>query len=155
MLQLATSCWTLTGAVSSFWFLNQPCGKTYPVIVENILLCFRGLRQAKKMSQEITETTETGLRTVQCIMKPGRIVVNHHLWWRNLTDFDLRSLKSFMKSNINNSTVELTAMLNSESKSVSTWTMLRELKGLGLKSCVALTKPIISEANQGKKALIY
>ena len=38
-------------------------------------------------------------------------------------------------------------MFDSESKSISTRTMRRKLKGLGLNSCVALRKPIISEAN--------
>ena len=42
-------------------------------------------------------------------------------------------------------------MFNSESKSISTRTMQRELKGLGLNSCVALRKPLISEANQQKR----
>ncbi|KAF7641747.1 hypothetical protein LDENG_00273020 [Lucifuga dentata] len=40
---------------------------------------------------------------------------------------------------------------NSESKSVSTRTVRRELKGLGINSCVALRKPLISEANQKKR----
>uniref|UniRef100_A0A673ALY4 Potassium voltage-gated channel subfamily H member 2 n=1 Tax=Sphaeramia orbicularis TaxID=375764 RepID=A0A673ALY4_9TELE len=39
-------------------------------------------------------------------------------------------------------------------KSISTSTMRRELKGLGLNSCEALRKPQITEANQKKKALI-
>ena len=42
-------------------------------------------------------------------------------------------------------------MFNSESKSISTLTMWRELKGLGLNSCVALRKPLSSEANRKKK----
>ncbi|KAF7659613.1 hypothetical protein LDENG_00295490 [Lucifuga dentata] len=41
-------------------------------------------------------------------------------------------------------------MFNSESKSISTRTMQRELKGLGLNNCVALRKPLISQANQKK-----
>ncbi len=41
-------------------------------------------------------------------------------------------------------------MFNSESKSISTRTMRRELKGLGLNSCAALRKQLISEANRKK-----
>ena len=61
-------------------------------------------------------------------------------------DHDRRSLKHLMKSNIRKTTVELKA---SESK--STRTMRRELKGLGLNNCVALRKPLISEANRKKR----
>ena len=46
--------------------------------------------------------------------------------------------------------VEVTAMSNSESKSFSKCIIWRELRGLGLNSCVALRKPHISEANQKK-----
>ena len=42
-------------------------------------------------------------------------------------------------------------MFNSESKIISTCTMRRELRGLGLNSCVVLRKPLISEANQKKR----
>ncbi len=63
----------------------------------------------------------------------------------------MRSLKRLVKSNCKKTTVELTAMFDSESKSISTRTMQRELKGLGLNSCVALRKPLISEANRKKR----
>ena len=49
------------------------------------------------------------------------------------------------------SSVELTAMFNSESNSISTCTLWTELKGLGLTCCVALRKPLISEANWIKR----
>ena len=42
-------------------------------------------------------------------------------------------------------------MFNGESKSISTLTMWRELKGLGLNSYVALRKPLISEAQRKKR----
>ncbi len=42
-------------------------------------------------------------------------------------------------------------MLNSESKSISTCTVWRELKGFGLNSYLALRKPLFSEANQNKR----
>lgn len=65
-------------------------------------------------------------------------------------------LKNVVKSNhrkksVSHKTVELTAMCNSESKSISTRTMQSELNGLGLNSCVALRKSLISEANQEEK----
>ena len=57
-----------------------------------------------------------------------------------------------MKSNRKKTTtVELTGMFNSDSKSIFTRTIRRELKGLGLNSCVALRKPLISEANWKKR----
>ena len=55
-----------------------------------------------------------------------------------------------VKSNGIKTTVELRAMFKSESNIISTRTMRRELKGLGLNSCGALRKPLISEANQKK-----
>lgn len=44
-------------------------------------------------------------------------------------------------------TVEVGAMFKSENKRLSTGTMQRELKGLGLNSCEAPRKPLISKAN--------
>ena len=49
------------------------------------------------------------------------------------------------------STEELTAMFDSDSKSISTHTMQREFKGLGLNNHVAVRKPLISEANWKKR----
>ena len=56
-----------------------------------------------------------------------------------------------MKSSPNKSTIELTAVFNSESKSILKGTMCREHRGFGLNSCVALRKPLISEANWKKR----
>ena len=42
-------------------------------------------------------------------------------------------------------------MLNSERRSISTHTMRKDLKGFRLSSCVALRKPLISEANLKKR----
>ena len=61
-----------------------------------------------------------------------------------------KSLRGLVKSNGRKTTVELRAVFNSDSKSVSTCTMQRELNGLGLNSCVALRKPLIGEANLKK-----
>ncbi len=63
---------------------------------------------------------------------------------------DRWSLKRLVKSNRKNTTL-VTAMFNSEGKSISTCTMWRDLKGLGLNRCVALRKPLISEANRKKR----
>ncbi|MEQ2213567.1 hypothetical protein XENOCAPTIV_017087 [Xenoophorus captivus] len=65
-----------------------------------------------------------------------------------LNDCDQRSIKHLVKSNRRKTTVELQAMFNRKSKSISPHTMRRELKGLGLNSCVALRKPLISEDNR-------
>uniref|UniRef100_A0A3B4B4M1 Transposase Tc1-like domain-containing protein n=1 Tax=Periophthalmus magnuspinnatus TaxID=409849 RepID=A0A3B4B4M1_9GOBI len=48
-------------------------------------------------------------------------------------------------------TLELRAWFNSESKSIFIRTIRRELKGLGLNSCAALRKPLISEPNRKKR----
>ena len=75
-----------------------------------------GLHQAKKTSKEFDEITGTGLRTVQRIFKTwkdsGELSTSWKKWGRKkiLNDGD-------------GSTVELTAMSNSESKSISTSTM--------------------------------
>lgn len=58
-------------------------------------------------------------------------------WKKLLNDVDQLSLKHLVKSNWRN-TVELMAVYNSEGKSISP--MRKEPKGLGLNSCVALTK---------------
>ena len=114
------------------------------------------MHQAEKTSKETAETTKVGLRTVQPIIKIGRIVGNHCLRGRNvvrkkiLIDCDRQPLQRLVKSNRRKTTVELRAMFNSESKSISTWTMWMEHKGLGLNSCVALRKALISEANWKK-----
>ena len=56
-----------------------------------------------------------------------------------LNDRDWQSLKCLEKSNHRKTTVELeiVEMFKSESRDMSTCTVQRELKGLGLNSCVA------------------
>lgn len=116
-----------------------------------------GMHQAEKTSKEIAETTKIGLRTVQRIIKnwkdSGDPSSSRKKCGRKkiLNDRDRRSLKRVVRSNRRKTTVELRAMFNSESKSISTRTMRRELKGLGLNSCVALRKPLISDSNQKKR----
>lgn len=61
------------------------------------------------------------------------------------------SITCKLKSNRRKTTVELGVMFNSESESISTHTMRKELKGLRLNSCVALGKSLISGVNRGKK----
>ena len=76
----------------------------------------------------------------------GRNVVRIKSWMMVIGE----SLKRLAKSNQRKTTGELRGVFNSESKSISTHTMWRELKGLGLNSCVALRKPLISKAKQKK-----
>ncbi len=57
------------------------CGKDVNLFQKGQII---GMHQAKKTSKEIAETTKIGLRTVQYIIKTGRIVGNHHLWGRNV-----------------------------------------------------------------------
>ena len=118
-----------------------------------------GMPQAEKTSKEIAGTTKIGLRAAQCIIKnwkdSGEPSSSRKKCGRKkiLIDCDWWSLKRLVKSNHRKTTVELRAMFNSESKSVSTHTMWRELRGLGLSSCVALRKPLSSEANRKKRLL--
>lgn len=58
------------------------------------------------------------------------------------------------KSNHRKITVVLRVVLNSGSESISTCIRWRELKRLGLSSCVALRKSLISEANWEKRLQI-
>ncbi len=122
MIQLATSYLTLTDAVSSFSFLKQPCQKTHPVVMEKMSISFRRVK-------------------LLAFIGVKKILNDHDRW----------SLKRLVKSNRKKTTVELMDMFNRESKSISTRTMRRELKGLGLNSCIALRKPLIGEANRWKK----
>uniref|UniRef100_A0A3B5RET6 Tc1-like transposase DDE domain-containing protein n=1 Tax=Xiphophorus maculatus TaxID=8083 RepID=A0A3B5RET6_XIPMA len=116
-----------------------------------------GMHQAEKTSKEIAETTRIGLRTVQRIIKNwkdgGEPSSSRKKCGRKkiLNDGDRRLLKHLVKSNGRKTTAELRSMFNCESKSISTRTMRRELKGLGLNSCVAVRKPLISKANQKKR----
>lgn len=82
------------------------------------------------------------LRTVQHI-KTWQDDGELHLQGQNniLNGRDGRSLKRLVKS-----AAELTAALNSESKSTPTQTMCKQLKGSGLNSCAALKNPLITEA---------
>lgn len=89
------------------------------------------------------------------LLKPGRIVVNHQsgkMWSENNLEWPC-SLKR-LKSNHRKSTVELTAMFNSEGKSILHTLCNENLKRLAMNSCVASRKPLVSEANREKKALV-
>ncbi|MEQ2220888.1 hypothetical protein ILYODFUR_010208 [Ilyodon furcidens] len=114
------------------------------------------MHQAEKTSKEIAETTKIGLRTVQRIIKNWKDIVFEEEMWpeKILNDRHRQSLKRLVKSNRRKTTVELRALFNSESTRISTRTLRREPMGLGLNSCVALRKPLISEANWKKKASI-
>ncbi len=142
MFQLATSYLTLTDAVIRFSFLKQPCQKTHPVVMEKMLICFRRVKLLA-CTKQIKHLRRWQKQWIQkCgLKKSWLIVIGDHLnfWWNQI---------------IKKQTVEPTAMFNSERKSISTCTMRRELKGLGLNSCVALRRPLISEANREKKASI-
>ena len=73
------------------------------------------------------------------------------MWLKKiLIDRDRWSHKCLVKSDHRKTTAELSATFNSASKSISTCKMWKELKGLGLNSCVTLRKPLVSEANQKK-----
>ena len=114
-----------------------------------------GMHQAEKTSNEIAETSKIGLRTGQRITKNWKdsgepLFLRKKCGEKILIDRDQRSLKGLVKSNRRKTTVELRAMFDSESKSISTLRMQRELKGLGLNTCVALRNPLITEANQKK-----
>ena len=82
-----------------------------------------GMHQAEKTSKEIAETIRIVLRTVQIIIKN----------WKDSGKPSSSRKKCGRK------------------KILIDRAMRRELKGLGLNSCVVLRKPLISEANRKKK----
>ena len=88
-----------------------------------------GLHQAKKSTTKIAETTRIRLKSVQGIIKSWRDSGEPSSSGKKygqkkiLNDRDLRSLKHLLRSNHTKSTVELTAMFVSESKTISTRTM--------------------------------
>jgi hypothetical protein len=67
-----------------------------------------------------------------------------------LNDRDMRSLKSLVKSNRWSSIHQLTSVFNQGDKTISTHTVRRELKEMGMRSCVATRKPLASAANRKK-----
>ena len=62
-----------------------------------------------------------------------------------------QKILNILESDSKKSTAELMAMFNSDSTSISTSTMQRQLKGLRPNSWVAVRKPLISEADWGGK----
>ena len=91
------------------------------MVEEKILLCFRRVKllaciKQRKQLRRLWKLLKLGEELSDAVIKPGRIVVNHHLPGRNVVG---------------------TAMFNHEIKSISTSTMQRAVKGLGLNSCVA------------------
>lgn len=116
-----------------------------------------GLHEAKKTTKEISETTGINLRTVQRIIKEwkdsGECSSSRDNCGRKkiLSDRDRRSLKRLVKKNRKKSTLQITTMFNAGVKTVSARTMRRELKGLGLNSCTATRKPLVSQMNRRKR----
>ena len=116
-----------------------------------------GLHQGKMSSKEISEITGKGVRCVQRIIKAwndgelattSRERCGRH---RILTDRDRRAVKRLVKSNRKRSTLQLTKMFNAGCQTISCRTMRRELKQLGLNSCVATRKPLVSATNKKKR----
>lgn len=120
------------------WGASQTCQETFCGRGKDVSLFQKGqiigAHQAKK--------TGGWLRTVQHI-KTWQDDGELHLQGQNniLNGRDGRSLKRLVKS-----AAELTAALDSESKSTPTQTMCKQLKGSGLNSCAALKNPLITEA---------
>ena len=71
MFQLATRYFTLSDAVSSFSFLKQTCLKTYPVVVEKMLLCYRKVKLLVciKQRKQVQRPLKIRSGTVQHILK--------------------------------------------------------------------------------------
>ena len=145
-------------------FLNNHVKRHIPWSWKDVSLFEKGqiigMHQAEKTSKEIAETAKIGLRAVQRIIKnwrdSGKPLSSRKKCGRKniLIERDRRSLKCLVKTNRRKTTAELRAMFNSESKSISTCTVWKELKGLWLSRCVALRKPLITDANQKKMASI-
>ena len=62
-----------------------------------------------------------------------------------------KSLKRLVKCNRKKTTLELTKSFDTASKTISTRTMRIKLRGMGLNSCVATRKPLLTETNRKKR----
>lgn len=114
-----------------------------------------GLHQAQKCCTEIGEKT---LKTLQRIIKLWRdeelSKTSRRLCDRKsiLCDRDWRSLKQLVKSTRRKSTLELLKMFNTGSKIVSSRTVRRKLKELGLNCCMAARKSLLSAIKRKKNS---
>ena len=110
------------------------------------------IHQAKKTTdKQIIETTKIRLRTVRCINKTwndsGEPASSRKIE-NILNTCDRRSLQRLLKWKRKKIHSRTHGYVYNESKIISTLTMWKRLKGLGLNNCVALRKPLISESEK-------
>lgn len=93
------------------------------------------------MEMNVVKTLKMGHLLSDTLLKPGRTEVNHHPRGREKSNINLVKL-SHKKSTL--------ATFKSEIKSISTWTMQRELKGSSLTCCVVSRKTLLTEDSREK-----
>jgi arginine repressor len=68
-----------------------------------------------------------------------------------LDDQDRCSLKRLVKSNRRSSIYQLTSLFNQGAKTISTFTVRREIKEMGIRGFIATRKPLVYAANRKKR----
>ena len=143
-------------------FLNNHVGRHILWLWKRLCLMqankLNPLKQQRKWRRRLLKLPKLNWELSTGLLKPGKIVVNHHLrgrcgrkkksWIIKIRDHWNVLCNQIIKKK---SPVELKALFNNESKSISTHTMWSELKALGLNSCADWRKQLISETNQKKK----
>jgi transposase len=116
-----------------------------------------GMHRGVKSAREVFQMMDIGHRTVQRTIaqwkKDGEVrSFSHNSGKAKIMNIrDRRSLKRLVKSNRRKSVQQLTSMFNEGPKKISARTMRRELKEMGLRSCAATRKPLVSKANLKKR----
>lgn len=130
--------------MSSFSFLKPPCGrgKDVNLFQKGHII---GINSSKENIQEDHETTQTGLRTVQCIIKTWKdsgepLSLRKKCGQKKILN-DRRSLKRLVKSNHKKTPVELTAVFKSERAFPQTHNV-KGTPGIGTKHLWSLKKTL-------------
>ncbi|XP_054720704.1 uncharacterized protein LOC129230330 [Uloborus diversus] len=116
-----------------------------------------GLYQSGKKCKDIVKISAIGFRTVQRITKRckegGEATCSRYLCGHKsiLHERDRRSLKRLVKKNRKKSTIQLTALFNEGSKTISQRTIPQEVLKSGVRICVAIRKPFVSAINRRKR----
>ena len=116
-----------------------------------------GLHRAGKFARKVSQIMAIGLRIVQRTItqwkKDGEVksFSGNSGRAKMMNILDRRSLKRLVKVNRRKSVQQLTSMFNEGPKKISTRTIRRELKEMGLRCSVSTRKPMVSEANRMKR----
>ena len=104
------------------------------------------MHRAGKYAREVSQMMAIGLRTAKdnCSVENNcevQLFSGNSSRAKVLSTRDRRSLKRFVKANQRKSVQQLTTMFNEGPKKISARIMQRELKEMGLRSCVPTRKP--------------